>query len=233
MAAIRARQERVARYLVEHLPIDTHQTVELVEFLPRSKAPIRNRIVSCRDLAYEAGMMDLVDLIDIASDEVKPYIKRYLQRRLNLRASQLAADKAEDIAGNVPLSETAPKDVTTSDDARPHKSHIDTVIETISKSIDEVGEKRFRFSGYTLRFRSMESSDEKQKFERSPRPDTTLPLLARLPSTAFQSGSLPKQLLSRPGTTARHLKRSLPVHETRTSICRSLHRASLKHKADL
>ena len=225
MAAIRARQEPVAKYLVEHLPIDIHQTVELLEFLPRSKAPIRNRIVSCRDLAYEAGMMDLVDLIDIASDEVKPYIKRYLQRRLNLRAHQLAAEQPEKSHGNPVLPSTAaPKEVTPRDDARPHKSHIDTVIETISgsndKSIDEVGEKRFRFSGYTLRFRSIDSSDENRKLDRSPRPQTTLPLLERLPSTAVRFESL-----SRPLTTAprvRHLRHPLPIRETRTSICRSI-----------
>lgn len=243
MAAIRARQEQVAKYLVEHLPIDIHQTVELLEFLPHSKAPIRNRIVSCRDLAYEAGMMDLVDLIDIASDEVKPYIKRYLQRRLNLRAHQLVAEMPEKSDGNDPLPVTRPKEVTPRDDACPHKSHMDTVIETISglndKSIDEVGEKRFRFSGYTLRFRSIDSSDENRKLERSP---TALPLLARLPSTAVRSESFSKTPLSRPTTTAppvRLLKRPLPIRETRTSICRSVqpirlpHSSSATHSADL
>jgi hypothetical protein len=51
--------------------------------------PIRHRTISCRDLAYERGMMDLVDIIDISSSEVTSNIKRYLQRRLHKRLDEI------------------------------------------------------------------------------------------------------------------------------------------------
>ncbi|CAF4288899.1 unnamed protein product, partial [Adineta steineri] len=44
---------------------------------------------SSRDLAYDEGMMDLVDLIDIAGTNIKPCTKRFLQRRVKPRIDEL------------------------------------------------------------------------------------------------------------------------------------------------
>ena len=82
MAAIRNKKYKVAEYLIDQLGINVNYTTEFLEFRTTTHIPFRGRTVSCRDLAYDKGMMDLVDLIDIVSDEVKPNIKRYLQCRL-------------------------------------------------------------------------------------------------------------------------------------------------------
>ena len=89
MAAIRAKRRKVAEYLIDQLAINVNYSTDLIEFRLNTKIPIRERTMSCRDLAYEHGMMNLVDLIDIASDEVRPSIKRYLQRRLKARLNEI------------------------------------------------------------------------------------------------------------------------------------------------
>ncbi|CAF4953843.1 unnamed protein product, partial [Rotaria sp. Silwood1] len=89
MAAIRAKRYKVAEYLIDQLGTNVNHTINLLEFRPQTKIPVREHTISCRDLAYDKGMMDLVDLIDIVSDEVKPNIKRYLQRRLKTRLDQI------------------------------------------------------------------------------------------------------------------------------------------------
>ncbi|CAF2345846.1 unnamed protein product [Rotaria sp. Silwood2] len=89
MAAIRAKRYKVAEYLIDQLGINVNHTTNHLEFRLQTKIPVREHIISCRDLAYDKGMMDLVDLIDIVSDEVKPSIKRYLQRRLKTRLDQI------------------------------------------------------------------------------------------------------------------------------------------------
>lgn len=89
MAAIRAKRRKVAEYLIDQLAINVNYTTDLIEFRLNTNIPIRDRIISCRDLAYETGMMNLVDLIDMVSDEVKPSIKRYLQQRLKKRLNDI------------------------------------------------------------------------------------------------------------------------------------------------
>jgi hypothetical protein len=89
MAAIRAKRRKVAEYLIDQWAINVNYTTDLIEFRLNTGNPVRERTISCRDLAYETGMMNLVDLIDIASDEVKPSIKRYLQRRLKTRLNEI------------------------------------------------------------------------------------------------------------------------------------------------
>lgn len=89
MTAIRAKRRKVAEYLIDQLAVDVNQSTDWIEFRLNTRAPVRERTVTCRDLAYERGFMDLVDLIDITSDEVKPSIKRYLQRRLKTRLDEI------------------------------------------------------------------------------------------------------------------------------------------------
>ena len=89
MAAIRAKRTRIAEYLIDQLGINVNHRTELYEFRTQTTIPVRERLLTCRDLAYEHGMMDLVDLIDISSDEVKPNIKRYLQRRIKTRLDEI------------------------------------------------------------------------------------------------------------------------------------------------
>ncbi len=89
MAAIRAKRHKVAEYLIDQLAINVNHSTELIEFRTNTAMPIRECTLTCRDLAYDKGMMDLVDLIDITSDEVKPSIKRYLQRRLKNRLDEI------------------------------------------------------------------------------------------------------------------------------------------------
>lgn len=89
MTAIRAKRYKVAEYLIDRLGIDVNHSTDLLEFRPQTRMPIRQQPMNCRELAYDRGMMDLVDLIDIASDEVKPGIKRYLQKRLKHRLDEI------------------------------------------------------------------------------------------------------------------------------------------------
>ncbi|CAF4737918.1 unnamed protein product, partial [Rotaria magnacalcarata] len=70
MAAIRRERLEVAEYLIDQLTINVKYATNLYEFRVRKANPIRQRTFSCRDLAYEKGMMELVDLIDITNDEV-------------------------------------------------------------------------------------------------------------------------------------------------------------------
>ncbi|CAF1063060.1 unnamed protein product [Didymodactylos carnosus] len=88
MAAIRSRRENVAEYLIDQ-GIDVNYATDLIEFRPKTRYPVRYRYLSCRQLAYDLGMMDLVDLIDLSSDEVRPSIKKYLQRRLKKRLEKI------------------------------------------------------------------------------------------------------------------------------------------------
>lgn len=89
MTAIRAKRRKVAEYLIDQLAVDVNHSTDLIEFRLNTRVPVRERTITCRDLAYEKGMMDLVDLIDITSDEVKPSIRRYLQRRLKTRLDEI------------------------------------------------------------------------------------------------------------------------------------------------
>ena len=89
MTAIRAKRRKVAEYLIDQLAVDVNHRTDLIEFRLNTRVPVRERTITCRDLAYEKGMMELVDLIDITSDEVKPSIRRYLQRRLKSRLDEI------------------------------------------------------------------------------------------------------------------------------------------------
>lgn len=89
MTAIRNKRRKVAEYLIDQLAVDVDHRTDLIEFRLNTRIPIRERTITSRDLAYERGMMELVDLIDITSDEIRPSIKRYLQRRLKTRLDDI------------------------------------------------------------------------------------------------------------------------------------------------
>ena len=264
MTAIRAKRRKVAEYLIDQLGINVNHTTDLLEFRLNTKIPVRERTLSCRDLAYEKGLMDLVDLIDIASDEVKPSVKRYLQRRLKNRLDEIHQAYLKRMKErshrliiqtqqreNEVFEEEEPEqgketdevsNVNTADDTslpppalpppppiihRPYKSHIEETIQTFEskndKSIEETGKKRFQFSGYTLRYRLVETNN------------TTPPIPSEPKSYSFPTfptTPTPARVLPRPQTAATNMNRRslseistrIPIRETRTSICRSARR---------
>lgn len=275
MAAIRAQRYKVAEYLIDQLGVNVNHTSELLEFRPHTKIPVRERTISCRDLAYDRGMMELVDLIDIASDDVRPSVKRYLQRRLRTRLDQIhqsflkrmkertnrLIDQLEEKENRILEEDEQEKETEESIATiaaestnqyqllppppvipivpRQYKSHIEETIQRIQskndKSIDETGQKMFRFSGYTLRYRLVETGSQKQQTKEQSRPKTGLFSFPMVPNTSIKS-SEPSPLLlppviARPGTTATvitlnnrstsEVSARIPVRDTRTSICRS------------
>ena len=89
MTAIRSKRSKAAEYLIDQLGVDVKHNSELYEFRPQTRMPVRHRPFTCRDLAYDRGMMDLVDLIDLTSDEIRPSTKRFLQKRLKNRLDEI------------------------------------------------------------------------------------------------------------------------------------------------
>lgn len=280
MTAIRAKRHKVAEYLIDQLAINVNHTTELIEFRAQTKIPIRERILSCRDLAYDKGLMDLVDLIDIASDDVKPSIKRYLQRRLKKRLDEIheaylkrmkershrliiqSEKKNSEIQElsdeqekeneelpniNIPDDNSSPPPPPPPMPViihRPYKSHINETIQNIASkndlSIDESGKKVFRFSGYTLRYRLVETGNTNQQMNNEQSQFKSTPFLFPFTPSITTTRPLPRTF-SRPATTAtatNHNRRSIseigtriPIRETRTSICRSARRISTARAA--
>ncbi|CAF3552235.1 unnamed protein product [Adineta steineri] len=269
MTAIRAKQHKVAEYLIDQLAINVDQTSELLEFNTSSKVPIQERNLSSRDLAYDEGMMDLVDLIDIAGTNIKPCTKRFLQRRVKPRIDELhqaylkrkeeraallllrqeEKEAEESSAVNVaddtelPASTPPPPPPPSTPPPPPPpavdrlcKSHIQETLESIQspndKSIDETGKKYFRFSGYTVRYRIIDTVDtNKQIKEQAPRKKDRLsfPLIPVTNSRLLPSSlSRSKTILTTSNLSSYSLndmRTQIPIRETRTSICRSdLHR---------
>ncbi|CAF3259395.1 unnamed protein product [Rotaria socialis] len=284
MAAIRAQRYKVAEYLIDQLGVNVNHTCDQFEFRINSQIPIREQTVSCRDLAYTRGMMDLVDLIDITSDDVKPSVKRYLQRRLKVRLDQihqaylkrmkersrrltiqiqernkqiveeddLEKDNEEPSSANVIDNDNNNNNINNDNSAfqqslllqpivpRQYKSHIEATIRSIEsktdKSIDETGKKLFRFSGYSLRYRLVETGNTNQQKQERSRPKTAIVSFPFVPTTStrpiLQSAMPP----SRPMTTATtpnvnrrsasEVSARIPIRETRTSICRSARRTA-------
>jgi hypothetical protein len=277
MAAIRAKRHKVAEYLIDQLAIDVNYSTDLLEFRTRTQNPIRERTLTCRDLAYEKGMMDLVDLIDIASDEVKPSIKRYLQRRLKARLDEIhqsyikrmkernnrfiiqsqerenklfeedEQEKENEELSNINITDEIgpllPPSIPPASH-RSYKSHIEETIQSIASatdgSIDQTGKKKFRYSGYTLRFRLVEMGNSKQERKEQSRPKTASLSFPIIPSSSSPTIARPiPSSPSRPTTSTTNLNRhsiseintQIPVRETRTSICRSARRIATPHVA--
>jgi len=255
MAAIRAKQHKVAEYLIDQSGINVDHSTELLEFNTRAKIPIRERTLSSRDLAYDEGMMDLVDLIDIVGNELKPSTKRFLQRRLTrfldvVHQAYLARMKERNdlllIKSEEKIIEETPTENITFDNSdlpsslppppppppvvdRSYKSNIEETIQSIQspndKSIDETGKKYFRFSGYTVRYRLVETTNINKHIQEQSRPKIgrhSFPTITRTTSSLLPSS------FSRSTTTPYFHSHSLseistqiPIRETRTSICRS------------
>ncbi|CAF0825641.1 unnamed protein product [Adineta ricciae] len=265
MAAIRAKQERVAEYLIDQFAIDADHKTELLEFRVRGKIPIYERTLSSRDLAYDEGMMNLVDLIDIASKEVKPSTKRFLQRRIQptldgihqayvkrLEERKTHSIKRVEVKESEETSIIESKDNIDSSSPSPSspapptlvpiidrscKSYIEETLHNIQssneKSIDETGKKYFRFSGYTLRYRIVDTINPHKEKPRKIHPkkpvfsfSTTLPQINSRSSPSTLSTS--KSHTSTSNVNSRsmiNLNTPVSIRETRTSICRSaLHR---------
>jgi hypothetical protein len=240
MAAIRTQRYDVAEYLIDQLRVNVEYSADLHEFRPRSYIPIRHRTFSCRDLAYEKGMMELVDIIDITSDDVKPNIKRFLQKRLQSRLDNIhqtylkhsnERNNISILQSNEENKETPTVNVnTTNGEAnikpltilpnihRPFKSRIEEVMENLqptnNKSIDEAGKKTFRFSNYTLHFRLVEGTDTKEKSQSK----TTIPSLPIIPLATSPSPPLTSRRSISDASTR------LSIRDSRTSVSDSARR---------
>jgi hypothetical protein len=85
MCAIRNKQEKVAEYLINKGINVTYET-NFIEFIRIKSDPgnvkSRNCIYSCRELAYENKLMNIVNLIDIFNENTDKRLVRYLGRRL-------------------------------------------------------------------------------------------------------------------------------------------------------
>lgn len=207
MAAIRRDRPAVAEYLIDQLNVNVSYATGLHEFRFRSPNPLRQRTFSCRDLAYEKGMMDIVDLIDITSDQVKPNIKRYLRKRVQARLDSIRQHQlkrlTEQNTRELVIQAAEDKDKKTSaksdkDDEqppsppqpivsilppiiRPHKSRIEEAVQNIDKeerkSFDETGKKTFHFGNYNLRYRLVETTDKKKKPKEKSKLSSSIPSL--------------------------------------------------------
>ncbi|CAF4265084.1 unnamed protein product [Rotaria socialis] len=256
MAAIRRERVEVAEYLIDQLAVNVKYAANLHEFRVRKANPIRQRAFSCRDLAYEKGMMELVDLIDITDDEVKPNIKRHLRKRLQARLDSIRETYLKRLAEQknvqLMLPPTEEKDTSglsitdRSDDKmtqqstsilpmieRPQRSRIvDTVQSidgTMDRSIDETGKKSFHFSNYSLRFRLVETQDKDKKFKEQSKIGTSVP---SLPIIKLSSCNSP--LLTTTTTTTNSTRRSiseasarLSMRDRSTSGCNSVRQATI------
>jgi len=232
MAAIRNERDEIADYLIDQLAVNVQYTADLHEFRLRNRIPIRYRMYSCRDLAYEKGMMELVDLIDLTNPNVTSNIKCYLKARLKTRLNRIHeaylkrlddSIKQVRIENENRIHQIPPVDssrrlddnifqMSTKISRRQRKSFVNETIENIDtskeKSIDETGKKTFHTSNYTLRFRLMENIE----------PEPKVPSLPTI--SLFTSPSMPL-ITTNPtnrsiSETSSHLSfRTL----TRTSIC--------------
>jgi hypothetical protein len=248
MSAIRNNRNEIADYLIDQLAINVQYTADTCEFRVHSKNPIRQRKLSCRDLAYGHGMMELVDLIDITSDDVTPNIKRYLINRRQTRLANIhqaylkrleernkyllfqSNNEKEKENEEPPTVNITNENIITSSTLPPithrtYKSHIEEMIQSIDKSndksIDETRKKKFRFSNYTLHFRLLETPDTTKKInEQSQIPSLPTISLYASPSTSTITTNHTH------GTISQASPR-LPIRDTRTSICRSDRRTLL------
>lgn len=254
MAAIRAKQPKIAEYLIDQLGINVDHTTELIEFNSRVKIPLRERTLLSRDLAYDEGMMDLVDLIDIIGSELKPCTKRFLTKRLKPYLDVVHQDYLERMKernDRVPIQseetiieEPSMENITDNIDLpsppspppvidRSYKSHIEEAIKSIqspnTKSIDESGKKYFRFSGYTLRYRLVDTTNTNKRTKEQSRPKLAPHCFPTIPRTTprLLPSSLSKSrttITTTPNFNSRSLNEmstQIPIRETRTSICRS------------
>lgn len=248
MAAIRRQRIDVAEYLIDQLAIDVNFAPDLHEFRMRTKAPIRERTYSCRDLAYEKGMMELVDFIDLLNTEVTPNIKRYLKKRLQARLDNihdeylqrtneqnktLTTSQTPEVTtarGASPITNTIDEKNSTSDTLpvidRPYKSHIIEAAQNIDttpdESIDVSGKKTFHFNNYSLRFRLVDQKDTKQdvKEQRQSPTKTSVP---SLPILAFPLSPSPPLILS--NTNRRSISETsthFSNRDTCLSVCHSV-----------
>ena len=245
MAAIRNEQNEVAEYLIDQLAINVQHTADMVEIRASNEVPIRYRMYTCRELAYQRGMMDLVDLIDLASDNITPAVKRHLQGRLRTRLDRIHQTyserwKTRHKSRSLKPKETIPstnindkhltRSVVVPSTERSYQSHIAKLLQTIptthDKSIDESGKKTFRFTNYTLRFQTTDSSTGKSSKKQLSRSKSIVP---PLPTLSLTSASLPTFNTPFVGPEPQRQSISqyrtrLPIRDTRTSICRSARR---------
>ncbi|CAF4306434.1 unnamed protein product [Rotaria sp. Silwood2] len=251
MAAIRRQRNEVAEYLIDQLEVNVKYAADLHEFHFRKKNPIRQRTFSCRDLAYEKGMMELVDLIDITNDEVTPNIKRYLRKRLQKRLDIINGtylkrvkehNKYSLLQSNEEIENSPSPTMNINDEEiiqqptilppitpRPYKSHIQETVQNIDrtyeKSIDETGKKSFRFSNYNLHFRLVETQDSNMKIKEQSQIKTIIPSLP-----IIQLPTSPSSPSIRSDSNRRSISEAstrLSIRDTNTSRCHPVRRTTI------
>jgi hypothetical protein len=240
MTAIRTQQHEVAEYLIDQLGVNVEYATDLCEFRTQNPVPVRHRTFSCRDLAYEKGMMELVDLIDLSSDEVTPNAKRFLKKRLQKRLDnihQVYLKRYNERNKNIMLQSNeehidSSNVKTTNGETnkpltilpnihRPYKSRIEQAVQSLEstndKSIDETGKKTFRFSNYALHFRLVEGTDKKKK---SPS-KTTIPSLPIIPLSTSRSPLLTSRRSISEASTR------ISTRDSRASLCQSVQQKTI------
>ncbi|CAF0892623.1 unnamed protein product [Rotaria sp. Silwood1] len=251
MAAIRRQRHEVAEYLIDQLEVNVKYAADLHEFRFRTNNPIRERTFSCRDLAYEKGMMELVDLIDITNEEVTPNIKRYLRKRLQKRLDiihetylkRVKEHNKDSLFESNDEKENLQSPTMNIDDEeiiqqptilppiiqRPYKSHINETVQSIDKacekSIDETGKKTFRFSNYNLRFRLLETQDTNSKIKEQPQIKTTIPSLPMIQLPASPSPTLTITDSNRRSISETSTR--LSIRDSNTSRCHTIRRTTI------
>ena len=231
MTAIRHSRKEVAEYLVERWTIDVNQYADISEFRMKSKAPFRYRSLTCRELAYQKGMMDLVDMIDIASNNLKTGSQQLIKRRLETRLDQIHQSYIQKpkLRKQNSSSQMSDDSAVSSDDEqiprlttapilahRPFQSRIEIMMQNIPKeqtsdfSIEKTGKKTFRYSGYKLRFRLLDTTNNASQSN-----STSTQHNSKLSSQKSSRSKVPKSI------TKIHTSVHPPVRETRTSISRS------------
>ncbi|CAF1383845.1 unnamed protein product [Rotaria sordida] len=251
MAAIRRQRNEVAEYLIDQLEVNVKHAADLHEFRFRTNYPIRQRTFTCRDLAYEKGMMELVDLIDMTNDEVTPNIKRYLRKRLQKRLDiihETYLKRVQEHNKNLlfqlneekenresPIMDINDENIIQESSIlppiiqHPYKSHVKETIQNIDrtyeKSIDVTGKKSFRFSNYNLHFRLMETQDRNIKIKKQSQIKTTIPSLPIIQLTPSLSPSLTRTDSNRRSISETSTR--LSIRDTNISRCYTIQRTTI------
>ena len=163
MTAIRAKRPKVAEYLIDQMGVDGNHSTDLLEFRPQTRMPVRHRPLSCRELAYDRGMMDLVDLIDITSDDVRPSIKRYLQKRLKNRLDEIHQTylKRFKERTNHPIILTEDKDISIIEEDAEDKENDDLIPADLSEEFTDTPTHSLPVPSTSAPTRSYQSHIEK------------------------------------------------------------------------
>lgn len=187
MCAIRHKQLEMAEFLISN-KIDVTYSVQLMEFPNETTLPITLQSYSCREMAYDRQLYDLVNLIDFFDETTNSKIVRYIGKNL-LKIPNTLIPKSPRI--NFTLCETEIKQMT--DEAKDYltnptnnlKQDSNSAIETHRESVNQTKlnrylqskqslvqnsneipkQKELSYRGYKVKF-DISVSDKEEKLER-------------------------------------------------------------------